>query len=128
MVKKRVFPWQVAGTIFYAPIKENARENRNNLTESEAAFWELAKSSKLGEKCRRQYVIGRYIVDFFFRKSMLIVEIDGEYHNSPEQKEMDKNRQEWLELMGYKVIRFTNEEILFDIENTINIVKQNFKQ
>lgn len=128
MVKKNVFHWQVADTSFYAPIKENARENRNNLTESESAFWELAKSSKLGEKCRRQYVIGRYIVDFFFRKSMLIVEIDGAYHNSPEQEEMDKNRQAWLELMGYKVIRFTNEEILFDIENTMNIVKQNFKQ
>lgn len=87
---------------------------------------------------------GDYIVDFLFRKSKLIVEIDGGYHFSTERTisspclgrlldptievetiyvdlvEEDKIRQEWLEQMGYKVIRFTNDEVLFETEKVIN--------
>ena len=115
--------WQVADIIDYGLLKENSRENRKHLTEAESVFWQIAKSNGLGEKCRRQYIIGQYIVDFFFRKSMLIVELDGEYHFSTEQQQIDKIRQEWLEQMGYKVIRFTNEEVLHNIENVIEKVK-----
>lgn len=154
--------WMVADTIEYELLKVNAKANRNNMTEAESAFWQLAKASGLGEKCRRQYIIGEYIADFFFRKSMLIVELDGGYHrpdtqvplkgdDQPEEKpltgdmlvdmansrpireswrgseqiEYDRIRQDWLEHMGYRVIRFTNEQILLDIDNVINIVKQN---
>lgn len=72
---------------------------------------------------------------------MLIVELDGGYHrpsqpplkggdeaqwyNDPNQIERDKQRQDWLECQGYKVIRFTNEQILFDIDSVIRIVRQN---
>ena len=127
MEKSRNF-WQVAESSTYSRLKEFAKTNRTNQTEAELIFWNLAKSSGLGEKCRRQYVIGRYIVDFFFRKSMLIVELDGGYHNEPEQKELDKNRQEWLCQMGYKVIRFTNDEVLCDADNVIKKVKQFINQ
>ena len=68
--------WQVEDTIDYALLKENAKANRRNLTEAESIFWNIAKSSGLGQKCRRQYIIGQYIVDFFFRQSLVIVEID----------------------------------------------------
>lgn len=117
--------WMVADTIEYALLKDNAKANRNNMTEAESAFWSLAKGSGLGEKCRRQYIIGQYIVDFFFRKSMLIVELDGGYHFTEEQQKEDAIRQSWLEHMGYKVMRFTNEEVLFDTEKVINNVKHN---
>lgn len=76
--------WQVADTIDYALLKENAKANRRNLTEAESVFWNIAKSSGLGQKCRRQYIIGQYIVDFFFRQSLVIVEIDGDYHFTEE--------------------------------------------
>ena len=111
--------WMVADTMEYELLKENAKANRNNMTEAESAFWSLAKGSGLGEKCRRQYIIGEYIVDFFFRKSMLIVELDGGYHFTEEQQKEDAIRQDWLEHMGYKVLRFTNEQILFDTDNVI---------
>ena len=117
--------WQVADTIEYELLKENAKVNRNNMTEAESAFWQLAKASGLGEKCRRQYIIGEYIVDFFFRKSMLIVELDGGYHFTEEQQKEDAIRQDWLEHMGYRVIRFTNEEVLFDTDNVVKKVKEN---
>ena len=119
--------WMVADTMEYELLKENAKANRNNMTEAESAFWSLAKGSGLGEKCRRQYIIGEYIVDFFFRKSMLIVELDGGYHFTEEQQKEDSIRQDWLEHMGYKVLRFTNEEVLFDTESVISKIKLNLK-
>ena len=116
--------WMVADTIEYELLKENAKANRNNMTEAESAFWQIAKSSGLGEKCRRQYIIGQYIVDFFFRKSMLIVELDGGYHFTEEQQKEDATiRQDWLEHMGYTILRFKNEEVLFDTERIIEIIK-----
>ena len=119
--------WMVADTMEYRLLKENAKANRNNMTEAESAFWSLAKGSGLGEKCRRQYIIGEYIVDFFFRKSMLIVELDGGYHFTEEQQKEDAIRQDWLEHMGYKVLRFTNEQILFDTDNVISKIKFHLK-
>lgn len=119
--------WMVADTTEYELLKENAKANSNNMTEAESAFWSLAKGSGLGEKCRRQYIIGEYIVDFFFRKSMLIVELDGGYHFTEEQQKEDAIRQDWLEHMGYKVLRFTNEEVLFNTENVISKIKFNLK-
>ena len=109
---REVPQWHTADILDYVLLKENAKSNRCNMTQAEVVFWALAKSSGFGEKCRRQYIIGKYIVDFFFRKSRLIVEIDGEYHQTEEQIMQDKSRQEWLEQQGYEVIRFTNEEII----------------
>ena len=119
--------WMVADTMEYELLKENAKANRNNMTEAESAFWSLAKGSGLGEKCRRQYIIGEYIVDFFFRKSMLIVELDGGYHFTEEQQKEDAIRQDWLEHKCYKVLRFTNEEVLFNTESVISKIKFNQK-
>ena len=119
--------WMVADTMEYGLLKDNSKANRNNMTEAESAFWSLAKGSGLGEKCRRQYIIGEYIVDFFFRKSMLIVELDGGYHFTEEQQKEDAIRQDWLEHKGYKVLRFTNEEVLFNTESVISKIKFNQK-
>ena len=94
------------------------------MTEAESAFWQIAKSSGLGQKCRRQYIIGKYIADFFFRQSMIIVELDGGYHSTKEQQEEDRTRQNWLEQKGYKVLRLTNEQVLFDTDKTINEIKK----
>ena len=109
--------WQTADIIEYGVLKENAKVNRNKMTKAESLFWSVAKASGLGQKCRRQYIIGQYIVDFFFRSSLLIVELDGEYHFTKEQQEADSIRQMWLEQQGYKVLRFKNEEVLYNINN-----------
>jgi len=119
--------WQVADPLDYELLKVNAKENRRNMTDAESIFWQMAKGSGLGEKCRRQYVIGDYIVDFFFRKSMLIVEIDGGYHTTKEQQLKDVERQDWLEHNDYRVLRFTNVQVLCDIDNVISRIKQYLK-
>lgn len=112
--------WMTADLMDYELLKENARNNRRNMTEAESAFWAIVKGKGLGQRCLRQHVIGDYIVDFLFRKNKLIVEIDGGYHFTEEQQKNDVIRIEWLEREGYKVIRFTNEEVLFDTDNMIN--------
>ena len=119
--------WQVADPLDYELLKVNAKENRRNMTDAESIFWQMAKGSGLGEKCRRQYVIGDYIVDFFFRKSMLIVEIDGGYHTTKEQQLKDVERQDWLEHNDYRVLRFTNVQVLCDMDNVISRIKQYLK-
>ena len=119
--------WEVADCIDYALLKHNAKKNRANQTEAESVFWSLAKSSGLGQKCRRQYIIGQYIVDFFFRKSLLIVELDGEYHFTEEQQNEDIIRQQWLAQKGYTILRFTNQQVLFDTDKTIETIKQHLR-
>ena len=74
---------------------------------------------------RRQHVIGDYIVDFICLKQRLIIEIDGGYHNDIVQQQEDRIRQNWLESMDYKVIRFTNEEVFYNIETVISTIKGN---
>ena len=115
--------WHTADFLDYGLLKQNAKANRRNMTDAERAFWNIAKESGLGQKCRRQYILGDYIVDFFFRSSMLIIEIDGGYHFTEEQHKEDVERQCWLENMGYTVLRFTNEQILCDIDNVISKIK-----
>ena len=108
----------------YELLKENARGNRKNMTEAESIFWSLVKGGSLGQRCLRQHIIGDYIVDFLFRKSKVIVEIDGGYHFTAEQQQDDAQRSEWLERKGYKVIRFTNEQVLFDTDKVISVLKK----
>ena len=120
--------WMTADTIEYGLLKANAKSNRLNMTEAENVFWSLVKGSALGQRCLRQHIIGDYIVDFLFRKSKLVVEIDGGYHTIGEQQESDAIRTEWLEHEGYHVIRFSNEQVLFDTERVIEKVKNIIKK
>ena len=112
--------WMTANPMDYSLLKDNARANRKNMTEAESAFWSMAKGNTFGQRCIRQHIIGDYIVDFLFRKSKLIVEIDGAYHFTEEQQHNDAVRTDWLEHMGYTVLRFTNEQVLCDPENVKN--------
>ena len=115
--------WMTADPIEYGLLKENAKSNRKNMTEAESAFWSLIKGNALGERCLRQHIIGDYIVDFLFRRSKLVVEIDGEYHESQAQIERDFNRTEEIERMGFHVLRFTNKQVLYNIEEVLEIIR-----
>lgn len=116
--------WMTANPFDYELLKANARKNRNNMTEAESAFWAQVRDKALGQRCIRQHVIGEYIVDFLFRKSKVVVEIDGEYHFTEEQQREDSIRTTYLEQVGYRVIRFTNKEVLLDTNNVINKIKE----
>lgn len=106
----------------YQLLKEFAKENRNNMTEAERLLWNYLKVRRNGVSFRRQHIIGDYICDFVCLKKKLIIEVDGGYHNELQQMEDDALRQNWLERQGYEVVRFTNEEIYFKLEDTLKVI------
>ena len=103
-----------ADPALYEILKEYSREMRNNPTDAERAAWSVLSDNNLGYKFRRQHIIGDYIVDFVCLEKMLVIEIDGEYHNEWEQQINDEERTAWLNKRGFNVIRFTNAEVIAD--------------
>lgn len=113
-----------ANPILYPILKEHALYMRNNPTEAEALMWEHLNHSQLGKPFRRQHIIGDYIVDFVCLPSKLVVEIDGGYHDDIRQKYHDELRTEDLERMGFKVVRFSNEEVYYKLDYIIEYLKE----
>jgi leucyl-tRNA synthetase len=93
---------------------ELAKLMRKEHTEAEGKLWELLRGNKVGIKFRRQHPIDAYIVDFVSLQDRLIIEADGGYHDTEEQKKYDDERTKILKEIGFDVIRFTNEEIIND--------------
>ena len=112
-----------ARTASYQQFKENARRMRKNPTEGEAILWKYIRNGQLGYSFRRQQIIDDYIVDFVCLKQKLIIEVDGKYHADGEQQEFDITRENKLVSEGYRIIRFTNEEIYTQIEQTVECIK-----
>ena len=102
---------------------EEAKRMRKEPTDAEAALWELLRDKKLGDKFRRQHLIDDFIVDFVCLSKNLVIEVDGGYHNDPTQKEYDQQRTLYLNEKGFKVIRFTNEELLGNTEAVLTKIK-----
>ena len=93
-----------------------AKRLRANTTPHERILWRALKELPIdGTHFRRQAPIGPYVVDFFCPAKRLIVELDGGHHNDDETAKRDRDRQLWLELEGYRVIRFWNSEIAGDL-------------
>jgi very-short-patch-repair endonuclease len=114
--------WNTANPYTYNILKDKRKEMRDNMTLAESVLWGHIKSKKLGVKFRKQHVIGNYIPDFVALSCKLIIEVDGEIHNY--QKERDEQRTFELNEKGYKVIRFTNEEVLHDINSVLEKIKR----
>ena len=117
------YSFETADEAWYSLLVEFAKDNRRNPTEAESLLWEVLRKRQLGKPFRRQHIIGDFIVDFICLPVKLIIEVDGGYHNKGNQPTLDEKRTEWLEKKGYKVIRFTNEEVLSDIKNVIIKIK-----
>lgn len=107
---------------------ENARFLKKVLTPAEEALWQQLRGRKFkGHKFRRQHPIKSFIVDFYCHTSRLIIEVDGGYHQIPETKEHDQTRTKELESLGLKVIRFSNEQILNEIDFVLIEINRNLK-
>ncbi|MBR3513579.1 MAG: endonuclease domain-containing protein [Bacteroidaceae bacterium] len=116
--------YQTADCSIYGKLKELATENRKNPTQAETVLWEYLKEKRLGVPFRRQQVIGQFIADFACLQRKLVVEVDGGYHQLPEQQVSDKERTSWLQAQGLRVVRFTNDEVIGNIESVINSIKE----
>lgn len=120
-VESVVQKYKTARPSTYALLKELKTQNKKNNTQAESILWECLRNKNLTSKFRRQHVIDMFIVDFVSLEKNLIIEVDGGYHNTPEQQEADELRTQILSEIGFKVIRFSNEEV---IGNTDNVIKK----
>lgn len=106
----------------WAALKDRSRENRKEPTEAESILWERVRDNRLGFKIRMQHAIEQFIADFVCLEKKLIIEIDGKIHET--QKDQDTIRTFILEDTGYKVIRFTNDEVINKTDFVCNEIKK----
>ena len=104
-------------------IFKNAKHLRATMTDTELMLWSKIKGRVDGLKFRRQHPLGNYIADFFCHKAKLIIEIDGSIHRLPHVKGLDAFRQNYLELLGYYIIRFSNNDIHKNLEKVVDKIK-----
>jgi len=90
---------------------------RKNSTPQEIIFWSRVRAKRFkGLKFKRQYSIGRYIIDFINLDKKIIIELDGFQHKEENQERYDQERTEFLEKRGFKILRFWNNEINDNLE------------
>lgn len=112
-------------TMFYGAtpaVFEMAKELRSRETETEKLVWKTLSKRKLGVKFRRQHPIAHYIADFYCHELRLVIEVDGEIHNTQENKVLDKDRDTFMSELGITVLRFTNRQVLNHLEDVIDII------
>ena len=104
-------------------VEQAAKRLRKNMTAAEAKLWSALKGKKLdGIKFRCQHPVGNFILDFYCPAYKLVIEVDGEIHNS--QTDRDRARTSKLEEYGYKVIRFSNEQVLHDLPTVLAEIRR----
>ena len=105
-------------------MKEIARKLRKTATKSEEILWEALRNRGLDNyKFRRQHPIASFVVDFFCHQQNLIVEVDGSIHDLPEQQELDRQRQQILESMGYGFVRVSAHQVETDLPQVFYTIR-----
>ncbi|MFC4292325.1 endonuclease domain-containing protein [Sphingorhabdus arenilitoris] len=102
-------------------LTEFARSMRREMTEPEKTLWYQLRAKRFeGIKLRRQNVVGNYIADFYSRFATLIIEVDGDSHAFT--RVYDRIREEYFQKLGFRVIRFTNSDVMTNIEGVLTMV------
>ena len=102
--------------------RTRAIELRKELTPAERKLWSVIRNDQLGVNFRRQHAIGNYIPDFVCIEKKLIIELDGSQHL--EQQAYDQERTKQLNSLGYKVIRFWNNDVMKNMDGVIAAIIQ----
>ena len=122
-MSKKDSPYMMASPDIYPILKANARKNRGEMTLAESLLWDCLKAEIPDYHFRRQHVIGDYIAAFACLSRQLVIEVDGEYHFTDEQQLLDEARTEFLNKRGFYVMRFTNQEVMNEIDNVIETIE-----
>ena len=102
---------------------------RRNLTDAEAKLWsELRGRQVQGYKFRRQHPIDDYVADFACLSAKLVIEIDGATHSTEEELAYDRQRTVLLQGLGWRVIRFTNDEVFTDVDGVVEAIWEALKE
>jgi len=118
MTKRQIIPYN-------PKLKERARSMRKNMTEAEVKLWvHLQKKQIAGIQFFRQRPIGNYIVDFYAPDVKLVIEVDGGQHYENEGLEYDEIRDAYLKGHGLNVLRFSNLDVLQNINGVIERITE----
>jgi very-short-patch-repair endonuclease len=100
--------------------RTRAKQLRRTMTRAETLLWRHLKADRLaGLGFRRQTPLGNYIADFVSHTCKLVVEIDGESHDFEERIRHDEVRDQWFASRGYHVLRFTNDDVMKNLEGVV---------
>lgn len=100
--------------------KENRRSLRKNMPPAEVILWSKLRGKGIqGYKFRRQYSIGKYVVDFYCPQIKLAVELDGESHFIEGAEKRDQEPQKMIESCGVRFLRFTNRDVYERLEGVV---------
>jgi very-short-patch-repair endonuclease len=106
-------------------LKQKARELRKEMTDAERLLWSRLRLKQIkGLQFYRQKVIGNYIVDFYCHAANMIIEIDGGQHYSIEGMKKDKIRDEYLMSRKLRVLRFSDREVLKNIDDVMEEINK----
>lgn len=114
-------------TKIYNKTKETdkRRSLRQSQTDAEAVLWERLRNRQLdGNKFRRQFGIGPYVVDFFCAEKRLAIELDGGSHFTKDGVAYDKERENAIGSLGITFVRFTNAEVINDLNGVVEKIRQ----
>jgi very-short-patch-repair endonuclease len=102
-----------------------AKQLRRTMTRAETLLWRRLKAHRLAALgFRRQSPIGNYIADFVAHSCKLVVEVDGENHDFEERLRYDDRRDRWFASQGYRVLRFTNDDVTKSLEGVVATIAE----
>ena len=113
-------PWHTPPGL-WKRLKPGIRRMRRNSTPAEDKLWQQLRRDQVGGlKFRRQHSLGRFVVDFYCAKAGLVIEVDGPIHDG--LAERDSLRQEYIESLGFRVMRFTNDQIENSLKSVVESI------
>jgi leucyl-tRNA synthetase len=115
--------WQIDNKEIWQQIKERGKEMRKHHTDVGQKLWQHLRDKKLGYTFNKQHAFGRFIADYVCFEKKLIIDIAGEFHDSDKQKLSDQVKKTYLELFGYKIIRFHHDDIRRDVRSVVKEIK-----
>lgn len=117
----------VRGQTVSPKMLERAKELRREMTPAEKILWKEVRANKLnGLHFRRQQIVHGYFADFYCHQHELIVEVDGGIHEL--QREYDAEREEYLKSLGFRIIRFTNNEVIKNLKGVLQRIVEECKE
>ncbi len=110
---------------YHPSLKDKAKYLRNHSTKAEIQLWQYLKNKQLcGRKFIRQKPLLHYIVDFYCPEYKLIIELDGYSHDNASAQQADDKRSDELKIYGVDILRFTNDEVYYNIESVLTVIKE----
>jgi very-short-patch-repair endonuclease len=102
-------------------LRQLSRNLRKNMTNAERLLWSKVGNRQLkGFQFYRQKTIGNYITDFYCPKAKMVIELDGGQHSTPDGKEKDRIRDDYMARIGIKVLRFSDREVFKNLDAVLD--------